>query len=342
MSLPDPFNRYGSELEAELKSILDKSEPPLYVLMRYHMGWVDKRGCPQETSVGKRSRPTLCLLACEGVGGDWRSALPAAAAVELIHNFSLIHDDIQDRSPERRNRPAVWKIWGQAQGINAGDAMYTLAHLALFRLEERGVSPEKIIMASNILSQSSLQICLGQYLDINLESNIDIQLDSYLEMITEKTASLFECSLYLGSLLGTDSKAQISHLRSFGRDLGMAYQVRNDMLGIWEEKNNGKKSPCTDIRYKKKTLPIIYALQKAEGEDRGKLLDIYSKARVSAEDVTQVLHILNELDARTYTGEVIKQYHFRALQELELAELSSSVQRKMREVTAFLLEWGNN
>lgn len=342
MSLPDPFYRYGSDLEAELKSVLSESASPLYVMMRYHMGWVDKRDCPQKNYGGKRSRPTLCLLACEGVGGDWRSALPAAAAIELVHNFSLIHDDIQDKSHERRDRPAVWKIWGQAQGINAGDAMYALAHLALLRLEQRGMPWEKIILASNMLSQTSLQICVGQCLDIDLESNIDINLDSYLEMITEKTASLFECSLYLGSLLGTDNQVQTSHLRSFGRDLGMAYQARNDLLGIWGEKEAVGKSPYTDIRYKKKTLPIIYALQRVEGEDRKKLLNIYRKAKISAEDVAQVLHILDGLDTRNYTEEVIKQYYLQALSELEMAGLSSSAQRELKEVSAFLLGWGNS
>lgn len=342
MSLPDPFYRYSNDLEAELKSVLNESASPLYVMMRYHMGWVDKRDYPQETSSGKRSRPTLCLLTCEGVGGDWHSALPAAAAIELMHNFSLIHDDIQDKSQERRNRPAVWKIWGQSQGINAGDAMYALAHLALLRLEEKSIPCERIIIASNILSKTSLQICVGQHLDIDSESNLDTSLDSYLEMITEKTASLFECSLYLGSLLGTDNQTQISHLRSFGRGLGMAYQIRNDLIGIWGEKETGGKSPYTDIRYKKKTFPIIYALQEVDGKDRENLLDIYSKAKISADDITQVLHILDGLDAYNYTQKVIKRHYLRALPELELAGLSSSAQRELKEVSAFLLGLANS
>ena len=319
---------------------LGESTLPLYIMMRYHLGWVDSRGCPQETSGGRRARPTLCLLACEGVGGDWHLALPMSAAIELMHNFTLIHDDIQDKSWERRNRPTVWKIWGQAQGINAGDAMHALTQLALLSLRKKDVPGEKIMLASNILSQTCLSICEGQYLDIEYEGSLNISLDNYSEMIAKKTASLFECSLYLGSLLGTDNQVQISHLRSFGNRLGMAYQVQNDLMGIWGGKEPGGKAPYTDIKYKKKTLPIIYALQRVEGEDREKLLSIYSKAKISTEDVAQVLHILDRLGARNYTEEVIEQYHLQALQELELAGLSSRAQRELKEVSAFLLDRG--
>jgi len=338
MSLPDPFYRYQSKLEAELKSALGESTLPLYVMLRYHLGWVDSKGCPQETSGGKRARPTLCLLACEGVGGNWHSALPASAAIELMHNFTLIHDDIQDRSWKRRNRPTVWKIWGQAQGINAGDAMHALTQLAVLKLKERGIPEEKIMLASNTLSQTCLAICEGQYLDIEYEDSLDIGLDNYSEMIAKKTAALFECSLFLGALLGSNNQIQIEHLSSFGKRLGMAYQVQNDLAGIWGEKEIGGKLPYTDIKYKKKTLPIIYTLQRAEGKNREKLLNIYSKAKISAEDVSHVLDILDRLGARNYTEEVIERYHLQALQDLEQAGLSPSAQQEMKEVSAFLLD----
>jgi len=272
------------------------------------------------------------------VGGDWNSVLPASAAIELMHNFTLIHDDIQDNSPERRGRPTVWNIWGLAQGINAGDAMHALSQLALFRLEERNIPGKKAMLASNILNQTCLDICEGQYLDIGYEDSLDIGLDKYSEMIAKKTASLFECSLYLGALLGTDNQVQISHLRSFGKKLGMAYQVENDLIGIWGGKENSEKSAYIDIKYKKKTLPVIYALQRAEGKDREKLLNIYGKAKLSNKDVAQVLDTLDGLGSRNYTEEVIEQYHHQALQELELAELSPSVQRELKEVSVFLLD----
>jgi len=335
--LPNSFYRYRGELEAELRSVLGESTSPLHVMMRYHLGWVDEQGRDQETPGGKLLRPTLCLLACEAVGGDWHSALPAAAAIELTHNFSLIHDDIQDRGWERRHRPAVWRVWGEAQGINAGDAMYAMAQLALLRLEERGIPQEKVILVSHEINQTTLQLCEGQCLDIDYESYLDISIDNYLEMISKKTASLFECSLYFGALLGTDNQIQISHLRSFGRNLGMAFQMQDDLLGIWEKEEVTGKSPYTDIRDRKKTLPIIYALQKAEGEERERLLRVYGKARISAKDIAQVLHILDSLGARGYAEQIREQYYLQALQELKVAGVPLSAQQELGEVAAFLL-----
>src|SRR5512137_2351921 len=172
MNQPSSFRRYLVDLEAELRSVLGDNDSPLYTMMRYHLGWVDAEGEAQP-SPGKMSRPTLCLLACEATGGDWHSALPAAAAVELIHNFSLIHDDIQDGSWERRHRPTVWKVWGEPQAINAGDAMYVLAQLALFGLDQKGIPLPKVILLSKRLNHASLQLCEGQYLDIEFERHLD-------------------------------------------------------------------------------------------------------------------------------------------------------------------------
>jgi geranylgeranyl diphosphate synthase type I len=336
MILPGSFHRYLPELEAELRAVLGKGASPLYTMMRYHLGWVDEKGRKQQ-SPGKLSRPTLCLLACEGVGGEWHSALPAAAAVELIHNFSLIHDDIQDDSLERRNRPTVWKLWGEAQAINAGDAMYVLAQLALFRLEERGIPPQKVVLLSRQLNQASLQLCEGQYLDIEYEGHLDISIDQYLDMIGKKTASLFEYSLGFGAILGTDNQAQVSSLCSFGRNLGMAYQVENDLQGIWGKEEDSKESPYTDIRGKKKILPVIYALEKADDGERESLRRIYGKAVLSTRDVSQVLRILDRTGSRIYAERVRDKYRRQSVKDLEKAALPLSAQQELEEVAAFLL-----
>ena len=336
MLLPGPFHRYLPELEAELSAILGEDASPLYTMMRYHLGWVDEKGRRQQ-SPGKLSRPTLCLLVCEAVGGDWHSALPAAAAVELIHNFSLIHDDIQDGSLERRNRPTVWKLWGGAQAINAGDAMYVLAQLALFRLEEKGIPSKKIVLLSRQLNQASLQLCEGQYLDIEFEGHLKISVEQYMDMIGKKTASLFECSLCFGAMLATDNQSQISSLCSFGRNLGMAYQVENDLQGIWGKEEHSKESPYTDIKGRKKILPVIYALEKANDEERERLHRIYGKAALSTRDVSQVLRILDRTGSRAHAERVRDEYHRQSVKDLENAELPSSAQQNLKEVAAFLL-----
>ncbi len=340
MSQPRSFRRYLGPLEAELRSVLGDNTSPLYTMMRYHLGWVDADGEPQP-SPGKMSRPTLCLLACEAVGGEWRSALPAAAAVELIHNFSLIHDDIQDGSWERRRRPTVWKVWGEPQAINAGDAMYVLAQLALFRLDQKRVPLTKIITVSKRLSQASLQLCEGQYLDIEFERHLDITVDQYLDMIDKKTAALFATALYFGALLGTDREDQVASLSSFGRNLGLAYQVQNDLQGIWGEEENGKAAPYTDIRSKKKTLPIIYSLHAAAGADREALLGIYSRLKVTSASVQRVVRILERTGARAYAEKTRDGFYRQCLDDLKAALPDSPARRQLAGMAAYLMGKGD-
>jgi len=339
MNQPNSFRRYVGDLEAELRSVLGDNASPLYTMMRYHLGWVDEEGETQP-SPGKMSRPTLCLLACEATGGEWRSALPAAAAVELIHNFSLIHDDIQDGSWERRNRPTVWKVWGEAQAINAGDAMYVLAQLALFRLDQKGIPLPKVILLSKRLNQASLQLCEGQYLDIEFERHLDITVDQYLDMIDKKTAALFAASLYFGALMGTDQQKQVSLLSSFGRNLGMAYQVQNDLQGIWGEEENGKAAPYTDIRSKKKTLPIVYAFHKTRGEDREVLLGIYGRQKITTASVGRVMRILDRIEARAFAEQMRDDFYWQCLKDLDKALTGSPAKRQLSEVAAYLMGKG--
>src|SRR5512136_2353191 len=339
MNQPSSFRRYLGDLEAELRSVLGDNASPLYNMMRYHLGWVDVEGEAQP-SPGKMSRPTLCLLACEATGGDWRSALPAAAAVELIHNFSLIHDDIQDGSWERRRRPTVWKVWGEPQAINAGDAMYVLAQLALFRLDQRGIPLPKVILLSRRLNQASLQLCEGQYLHIEFERHLDITVDQYLDMIDKKTAALFAASLYFGALLGTDRRSRVSLLSSFGRNLGMAYQVQNDLQGIWGEEEAGKAAPYTDIRSKKKTLPIVYALHTASGPDRKALLSIYGRQKITAASVGRVVRIIERIGARGFAEQVRDDFYRKCLKDLDKALPHSPAKRQLEEIAAYLMGKG--
>lgn len=332
MHLPDVFHRYREEIGKELAFIIGSSSLALYDMMRYHMGWIDERGHPEEGS-GKLVRPTLCLLSCEAVGGDWQVALPAAAAVELVHNFSLIHDDIEDGDQQRRHRATVWWLWGQPQAINTGDAMHALARLAILRLDGKGVAPQKVLRAARIIDETCLELCEGQYLDISYESRFDINIDAYLEMIDRKTAALMSCSLELGALVGTEDETMVNRFRRFGRKLGLAYQMVDDVLGIW-----GGKSSISDIQKKKKTLPVIYALERARGEDGAELLGIYGKETVDPEDVKRVIQILSRLGAEEYARGMAQKYYQEALSELKMANLPPSALEELMGVTAFLME----
>ncbi len=333
MALPQAFHRYREELNKELASIIGRSSVLLYDMMRYHLGWIDEEGRPVEAQGGKLVRPTLCLLSCEAVGGDWRVALPAAAAVELVHNYSLIHDDIEDGDEERRGRATVWRVWGQPQAINAGDAMHSLARLAILRLDERGIPQKKVLRAASILDGACVELCHGQYLDISYESRFDINVDAYLEMVAGKTATLMACSLGLGALLGTEEENLIQRFRRLGHKLGLAYQMKNDVWGIW-----GGESSASDIKKKKKTLPVIYALERAKGKEREELLRLYSKKTLNSRDVDRVVQLLRHIGAEEYTEEMAKRYYQEAAAELEGAGLSTSAKQELIEVTAFLVE----
>jgi geranylgeranyl diphosphate synthase type I len=320
-----------------LRSILGTSQLGIYDMMRYHLGWIDELGESRREPGGKLLRPILCLLACQAVGGEWRQALPTAAAVELVHNFSLLHDDIEDASPERHHRPTVWKVWGQAQAINAGDSMHALARLALFRLEGRGVARERVLRAAHILDETCLQLCEGQYLDIRYEGCLGIGVEDYLRMIGDKTAALIEASLHLGALVGAGDEKATRHLCYFGRNLGLAFQIQDDVLGIWGgEKTTGK--PADDIQRRKKTLPVVYGLKAAGAGEREELWRICGQEAMGKEGVTRVLGILNRLGARAYAQGMAEQYYQEAISQLEASNLPSPALEELEEVAASLMK----
>ncbi len=324
MNLQELSSRYQPELDRELRSLVSDSHIPLYHMMRYHLGWVDAGGQARLTSGGKLLRPGLCLLSCEAAGGDWRKALPAAAALELLHNFTLIHDDIEDNDHERRGMPTVWQVWGRAQGINTGDAMHVLARMALLNLEAMNIPSARIIRAARILDEACLRLCEGQYMDISFEERLDIEVDDYLEMIAGKTAALFASSLEIGALLGTDDAQKIKRLSEFGRNLGMAFQIQDDVLGIWGENSKTGKSTASDITKKKKTLPVIYAMRKAGPEKRETLISIYKQEAIAPEYIPRVMNLLDEAGARQYSADAARRYSNMAMEELAKAGVPTS------------------
>lgn len=337
VQLPAILSRYRPELEAELRSILTAADPELlYRMMHYHMGWIDVEGRPG-VSLGKALRPTMCFMACEAVGGDWRQALPAAAALEIVHNFSLIHDDIQDGDRERHHRPTVWAIWGQPQAINAGDAMLAIGHLTLLRLREHGVEDGRVLLACQALGQSILEMVQGQCMDLSFEDSLEISVEAYREMISKKTGALYECSLHLGALIGTSRQEAVEGLRRFGRLLGLTFQVRDDVLGIWGDVAVTGKPSGNDIKRKKKSLPVVYTLAKAQGSQRQELLRIYGQEVVSDEDAQQVLSIMHDLGAYDFCRGIAEEHGVQALAALEGLDLVPAIHEAFREVAAFFL-----
>lgn len=337
MNLETLSARYQPDLNDILVAMVGNAALPMYDMIRYHMGWADASGQPRAPKGGKLLRPALCLAACESVGGDWHTALPAAAAIEILHNFTLVHDDIEDGDRERRGMPTVWALWGEAQGINAGDAMHALARLALLRLEEAGYSSRKVIRAARMLDEACLRLCEGQYLDIAYESQTDIEVPDYLSMIERKTAALFACSVEIGALLGADDESVIEGLGRFGRSLGLAFQVQDDALGIWGRSEITGKSCATDILKKKKTLPVIHAMRNADPPLREELLGIYARQTVLPADIPRVLDILESVEAHRYTIEAAERYVQQALSELARVPIEPSARAHLAALAESLL-----
>lgn len=280
------------ELRAVVATFLPGPEAELREMMAYHLGWSGE-GAGKEAQ-GKRIRPLLVLLSAAAAGGDWQVALPAAAAVELIHNFSLIHDDIEDQSHLRRGRPTVWAVWGVPQAINAGDTMFTLAQLALRRFG-RTIPADQIVQAVNCLNQTCLELTRGQYLDISYEGRSDLTLDDYWPMVRGKTAALLGCCTELGAIVAGLASNRVA-FRQFGVSLGLAFQAWDDWLGIWGDPSVTGKSAASDLTSGKKSLPVLFALQQD-----GRFARRWAQGPLAAEDVPLVSAWLAEDGAQEFT-----------------------------------------
>ncbi|MEE9285706.1 MAG: polyprenyl synthetase family protein [Dehalococcoidia bacterium] len=339
MALPDVFTRYRPAIDTGLRAALAGGTTSLYDMLRYHMGWLDEDGQPADGNSGKAVRPALCLFACEAAGGLASQALPAAVAVELVHNFSLIHDDIQDGDTERRHRPTVWYRWGHSHGLNAGDAMFVLGHQALGLANGDGLPPETALAVSRILTHACAEMIEGQVLDLSFEQRSTVCVDDYLAMIGKKTGALLECSLHMGSVIGCRDQAIIQAMRGFGKGLGLLFQVRDDMLGIWGAQDKTGKPAGSDIHRRKKSLPMVYAMEKVQGAARDCLVQIYRKdAPLTDRDIEDVLDVLNDLSTEEVCRHLAGQQAERSLAELDAVELSPAARRECEELTRFLLE----
>ncbi len=331
------LERYGASIEAELRRALEGKGLAHYSLMRYHLGWEDRQGKREQGFRGKMLRPLLCLASCEAMGGDVERALPAAAALELLHNFSLIHDDIEDGSPQRHGRDTVWRAWGVAQAVNAGDGMFALAHVTLHRLREVGVAADQRLAVSRLLDEASLRLCEGQYQDLAYEQRLDVGCDDYLEMVAGKTAALMAASAASGALIGGAPDAAVASFEQFGMNLGFGFQIRDDILGIWGKAAETGKPTGEDIRAHKKSFPIVYVLERAAAADRETLQAVYGKRELDDGDVAEVSAILERAGARAHSQQVAAGYATQALEQLKGLELVPERRRDLEALADYFV-----
>jgi geranylgeranyl diphosphate synthase type I len=306
-----------------------------YGQIEYHHGWRQPDLRPATLPSGKLLRPTLLLLACEVAAGQSggsatrraaavKRAVPAALAVELVHNFSLVHDDIEDGDAERHHRPTLWKLWGVPQAINMGDGIFALARLQLWELVAGGVDSALVVRLAALLDRTCLELCEGQFLDMRAEGRQEVSAALYLAMISRKTAALMACAAEMGGLLGapenaTEGSELSARFSEFGRALGIAFQLRDDLLGIWEAERLGKTA-AGDLRRKKMSLPVISALETADPADRAALAGLYAEPDpASEEQIAVMLDILDRAGARAHVRGILRAHCETARAALEAA-----------------------
>jgi geranylgeranyl diphosphate synthase type I len=323
------FTDLVSEIEAEMRLVLgerDGPTQPLYEMLAYHLG-LDEPDRPR----GKRIRPLLGLLVYQALTEDYRTALPGAAAVELGHNFSLVHDDIEDGDRERRHRPTLWAIWGVPMAINAGDALFALSRLALYRLLEADVPEKQVLDLMRVYDETCLALCEGQFLDISFERRDDVTVDEYVGMIGKKTAALLGASAQAGAILAGKEPEIVEAFRGFGFHLGLAFQVADDLKGtFWASAASGK-TMAGDIRKRKKTLPVVWAMEHATEPDLSRLREIYvprlratdgtlapeAEPMMTDAEVTEVVAILERCGAHEEARRAAERYRDEALRSIE-------------------------
>ena len=327
------FQPYLNKIEKEIKSfVFNAVEEPVYLynMILYHMGWIDAEFKITDGRIGKRLRPLLLLLCCEALSDGWYSALPAAAAVELLHNFTLIHDDIEDRDEMRHGQPTLWSIWGVPQAINAGDALYALAYRALLSLPSNLVENHQVVRAAQVYTDTILHITEGQCLDIGFETQNVVSENAYLAMIAGKTAALFGLTCELSAIIANAEVEKQAYLKDFGLALGMAFQMQDDILGLWGDSSNTGKPVGSDLVKGKKTLPIIHCAQ-----HNGDFYHLINST-VNKAELNKAMEFLKVSGSYEYTENKAKMYLDQALESLNYA-LAGHQQNQIRQLVSSLM-----
>jgi geranylgeranyl diphosphate synthase, type I len=306
------------ELLAAVAS-LDGRAPLLAGMARYHLGFAGPDLVPIDPRTvdrGKRIRPAVAMLAAGACGGDPFVAAPLGAAIELLHNFTLIHDDIQDDSPTRRHRPTVWRLWGIEQAINAGDALFAVAHLPFAALRANGASADLVLRLLDAFDRMTIAIVEGQTLDLGFETRSDVSPAEYLEMIAAKTSAIVCYAARAGALLGGATDESAARWAEFGLALGLGFQIRDDLLGIWGAPHETGKAPADDIRRRKQSLPILLLRERLGSVERAELARIYDAPGVDGAGVARVLDLLAREGVRAAVEVEIALHHDRAREAL--------------------------
>jgi len=366
-SVPDVLARARAATGPALAAAIDRLPPEIRRLATYHLGWTDAEGRPVGAPGGKGIRPALALLSAEAAWADGGVGVPGGIAVELVHNYSLLHDDIIDGDEERHHRPTVWSLWGVGPAIIAGDALETLAHQVL--LETTSTAGAE---AARALSAATAEMISGQADDIAFERRRNVSVEDCMAMSAAKTGALLGCAASIGAVLAAAPDATVGALRDFGCHLGLAFQAVDDLLGIWGDPARTGKPAGSDLRQRKKSMPIVSAL--AAGGDEAEELRALLLGPTTAlangrlangrlangtpadgrpaddtpagttasplddDQVSRAAHLVEACGGREWTAVRAKSHLDAALGALERVRLSAVTHRELADVAAFVVE----
>ena len=338
MELAQILEKYQAHLQQELREVLALREGLLYTMMQYQLGWIDYQGSPVQKYRDASPYAMLCLIACDSLADDHHAALPAAAAVELVKNYSVVHSDIRDGILESHHTPTVWWVWGPGQAINAGDGMHALGRLALLRLNQNGLPVARVLAALSLLDEACLAMCEGQHMNLSFQERLDVGTDVYLNMVERTDGALTGSSMGLGALIATGQQEIISAFTECGKRFSVAIRIRRDVSEMWPQL--AEETPSPYILNKKKSLPIVYLMEKGSLDQKRKLGTIYFKRVLEPSDVGQIRDMLDESDARKFAEDTAMSYHQKAMDSLKgLPETSWSAGR-LEDMVQLLISQG--
>ncbi|TMR06354.1 polyprenyl synthetase family protein [Actinomadura soli] len=317
-------------VDGALRAAVGRLDPRTYRVAAYHLGWTDEEGRPRKTPAGKALRPALALLSARAGLAPPESALPGAVAVELTHAFSLLHDDIMDGDRTRRHRPAAWTVFGEASAILAGDALLALAVEVLLEAPGQGSA-----RAARALTATTRRLITGQALDMDFETRRQISVDECLAMASDKTAALLACSCSIGAVLDGAPESLSDALDAFGADLGIAFQLVDDLLGIWGDPATTGKPALSDLRSRKMSLPIVAALN-ADRPEAALLAELYARPDLAEDDLEQVAALVEAAGGRAWAEMEAESRIQRAAEHLVSARLPEPVRAEFLHIADFV------
>ncbi|HZD80835.1 MAG TPA: polyprenyl synthetase family protein [Actinomycetota bacterium] len=329
-TVPEALPRAREMVEPALRACVDRLSPEIRRVVGYHLGLADADGTPTGSLTGKAVRPALAFLSAEAAGAPAEVGLPGAVAVELIHNFSLLHDDVMDRDRERRHRPTAWTLFGVGAAITAGDALQTQAHELLLDPP----TPARV-RAASALASATAKMIVGQAQDLSFESRLDVSPEESRRMCANKTGALLSCAASIGAILAEAPAPTVRALSEFGLHLGLAYQAIDDILGIWGRPEITGKPVANDLREHKKSLPVAEALSFG-GPASDRLHELLSDGSVNDGALQEAMGLLEGIGARPMAEREADREIEAALGALDREGIQERVRERLSEIARFV------